>query len=83
MFVKKLTSWRGRGFGYPRDLFVVYRRFEVRQWTLVPIDARDRTLVLARDRLELVVDLAHHLDVDGVGVTVKLRAMNVNSLKLN
>ena len=83
MFVKKVTSWNAcvwRGIRYPRDLFVVGRGFEVRQGTLVPINSRNGTLVLARDCLELVVDFGHHFDVDGVGVAIKLRTMTTQIL---
>ena len=83
MFIKKITSWGGvrSGFRYLRNLLVVSRSFEVRQGALVPIDARDGTLVFACDCLKLVVDFGHHFHVDGVGVAVKLRTMTMHIFK--
>ncbi len=50
----------------------MHGRLEVRERTLVPVDADDRTFVLSSDGLELVVDFRNDFHVDGVGVSVQL-----------
>ena len=55
----------------------MHGRLEVGERTLVPVDADDRTLVLASDGLELILDFRNHFHVDRVRVSVKLEIIQI------